>query len=171
MIGFSVLFMHSHAVGLCLFIFSHLSFFALFRTAIFCIVISLVLVGLIDELYEMKWWAWTLLAVSGALVIITLTLISRQPTVKITSAFTVPLIPWLPAISILINTYLMMMLDVMTWVRFGVWIAIGLSIYFAYGIRKSLVRADIEYKKSIDEKRHEGKMFTCSREILVPTGQ
>lgn len=65
----------------------------------------------------------------------------------------------------------MMMLDVMTWVRFGVWLAIGLAIYFAYGIRKSVVRAAVEYKKSIDEKRHEGKMFNSSREILVPTGQ
>lgn len=139
--------------------------------ALFCILFSVLVVGLIDELYELKWWAWTLLAMAGALVIITLTLISRQPTVKITSAFSVPLIPWLPGISILINTYLMMMLDVMTWVRFGVWITIGLSIYFAYGIRKSLVRADIEYRKAIDEKRHEGKMFNSSREILVPTGQ
>lgn len=112
-----------------------------------------------------------MLAVAGALVIIILTLIARQPTVKITSTFTVPMVPWLPGISILINTYLMMMLDVMTWVRFGVWITIGLVIYFAYGIRKSLVRAVIEYKRSIDEKRHEGKMFNSSREILVPTGQ
>jgi basic amino acid/polyamine antiporter, APA family len=31
----------------------------------------------------------------------------------------------------------MMELDVMTWVRFGVWIVIGLLIYFTYGIRNS----------------------------------
>lgn len=39
--------------------------------------------------------------------------------------FQVPCVPFLPGLSILINVYLMMMLDVMTWVRFGVWMIVG----------------------------------------------
>lgn len=39
----------------------------------------------------------------------------------------VPLVPLLPAISIFINIYLMLMLDYYTWIRFGVWMILGKS--------------------------------------------
>lgn len=65
----------------------------------------------------------------------------------------------------------MMMLDIMTWFRFIIWLTIGLTIYLTYGLRYSKERARIEHKIAIDEKRHEGSVFTNSREILVATGQ
>jgi hypothetical protein len=37
----------------------------------------------------------------------------------------VPLVPIVPALSVFINLYLMLVLDVYTWIRFGVWLAIG----------------------------------------------
>jgi hypothetical protein len=49
----------------------------------------------------------------------------------------VPLVPWLPAASILINTFLTMKLSWQTWVRFGVWLAAGLLLYGGYGWRNS----------------------------------
>jgi len=36
--------------------------------------------------------------------------------------------------------YLMVQLPIVTWVRFGVWLVIGLVLYFAYGYRNSTLR-------------------------------
>ncbi|XP_070760508.1 cationic amino acid transporter 4 [Enoplosus armatus] len=48
--------------------------------------------------------------------------------------FQVPLVPLTPGASILINVFLMMKLSPLTWIRFTVWIVIGLFVYFGYGI-------------------------------------
>ncbi|GFG37129.1 hypothetical protein Cfor_05790, partial [Coptotermes formosanus] len=39
-------------------------------------------------------------------------------------SFKVPFVPLLPGLSVVVNVYLMMMLSVETWIRFGVWMAI-----------------------------------------------
>ncbi|KOB70612.1 Uncharacterized protein OBRU01_14763 [Operophtera brumata] len=72
--------------------------------------------------------ALTALVASSTLVLATLYTISRQPVSEKKLAFSVPLVPWLPGLSILINVYLMLNLDYMTWVRFAVWIAAGISL-------------------------------------------
>lgn len=43
----------------------------------------------------------------------------------------------IPVIGLLINLYLMTELGITNWMRFVVWLAVGLVIYFAYSIRKS----------------------------------
>ncbi|XP_071946092.1 cationic amino acid transporter 4-like [Antedon mediterranea] len=45
----------------------------------------------------------------------------------------VPFVPFLPAFSITINIILMTQLDHLTWLRFILWIAIGMAIYCFYG--------------------------------------
>ena len=52
-------------------------------------------------------------------------------------SFKVPMVPYLPGLSIFINIYLMMKLSIATWVRFFVWLFIGLLIYLFYGVRNS----------------------------------
>jgi basic amino acid/polyamine antiporter, APA family len=47
--------------------------------------------------------------------------------------FRVPWVPVLPLIGIALCIYLMTRLEAETWLRFGVWLAIGLAIYLAYG--------------------------------------
>jgi APA family basic amino acid/polyamine antiporter len=51
--------------------------------------------------------------------------------------FRAPLVPLVPILSILSCLYLMLQLPWVTWVRFGIWLALGLVIYFMYGIRNS----------------------------------
>lgn len=57
--------------------------------------------------------------------------------------------PWLPGISIMINIYLMIKLDILTWIRFCIWISIGLAIFLSYGIRHSTLRRREERNNSI----------------------
>lgn len=51
--------------------------------------------------------------------------------------FRVPWVPLTPLISIVACLYLMLQLPVITWIRFGIWLVIGLALYFAYGYRHS----------------------------------
>ena len=52
-------------------------------------------------------------------------------------SFRVPLCPYLPALSILCCLVLMTGLPLETWLRFVVWLMIGLAIYFLFGRRHS----------------------------------
>ncbi|XP_053297772.1 high affinity cationic amino acid transporter 1 isoform X1 [Pleuronectes platessa] len=64
-------------------------------------------------------------------------IIRRQPESKTKLSFKVPMLPFLPVISMFVNVYLMMQLDRGTWIRFSFWMAIGFVIYFGYGYRNS----------------------------------
>ncbi len=51
--------------------------------------------------------------------------------------FRVPLVPWLPLVSILACLVLMLSLPLQTWLRFAAWLLIGSLIYFLFGKRHS----------------------------------
>ena len=46
--------------------------------------------------------------------------------------------------------YLMLNLPAATWVRFFVWMALGLIVYFAYGARHSRLATDPNYSREAD---------------------
>ncbi len=56
--------------------------------------------------------------------------------------FRTPFVPVLPALSVLASLYLMLNLTASTWVRFFVWMALGLVVYAFYGHRRSRLRTD-----------------------------
>jgi APA family basic amino acid/polyamine antiporter len=51
--------------------------------------------------------------------------------------FRVPFVPLFPMISVVCCVVLMMGLPLLTWLRFFVWLAIGLAIYFPFGSKRS----------------------------------
>ena len=59
--------------------------------------------------------------------------LGRAPNVERT--FRVPWVPVVPIAGICINLYLMLSLSAFTWMAFGIWIAIGLVVYFAFSRR------------------------------------
>ncbi|MFE1764967.1 amino acid permease [Streptomyces angustmyceticus] len=52
-------------------------------------------------------------------------------------SFRTPLSPLFPAIGFLLCLYMMGSLGAVTWVVFGVWMVVGLVVYFGYGLRRS----------------------------------
>uniref|UniRef100_A0A7M4EZE5 Solute carrier family 7 member 1 n=1 Tax=Crocodylus porosus TaxID=8502 RepID=A0A7M4EZE5_CROPO len=60
-------------------------------------------------------------------------IIWQQPESKTKLSFKVPLLPFLPILSIFVNVYLMMQLDKWTWIRFAVWMLLGFS-FFGHGL-------------------------------------
>jgi APA family basic amino acid/polyamine antiporter len=55
--------------------------------------------------------------------------------------FRMPMVPLLPALSALVAFVLMLGLPRATWERLILWMAIGIALYFAYGYRRSRLRA------------------------------
>ncbi|XP_071402068.1 solute carrier family 7, member 3 [Centroberyx affinis] len=111
--------------------------------SVFITVLCVVLASCLPSLLTGQLSSQATHVVIAACVILTLlcavcvVIIWRQPESKEALTFKVPLLPWLPLFSVFINIYLMMQLDLATWCRFAVWMAIGFAIYFLYGIRNS----------------------------------
>ncbi|MDQ0380203.1 amino acid permease [Amycolatopsis thermophila] len=76
-------------------------------------------------------------ALSAMVIVAVAVPVLRRKRPDLKRPFTVPLSPVLPIIAALACLYLMLNLDVMTWIRFAVWLAVGLVVYFAYGRRHS----------------------------------
>ncbi|XP_034242963.1 cationic amino acid transporter 3-like [Thrips palmi] len=94
-----------------------------------------------DDLYSntLAWLAPTL-ALLVPLVIVVI-MLGQQPKADVAQlSFSVPGLPYVPAISLFLNMYLMVNLKDETWVRFVVWMVVGGVVYFSYSLRHSTER-------------------------------
>src|SRR3954467_653262 len=64
-------------------------------------------------------------------------IVLRRTRPDLDRSFRVPFVPVFPIIGIVLAVYLMTRLQAATWLRFGIWLVIGLVIYLTYGIRHS----------------------------------
>ncbi|MBI5340237.1 MAG: amino acid permease [Mycolicibacterium rufum] len=66
-------------------------------------------------------------------------LVLRRTRPDLPRGFRAPWVPVLPVLSIIACVWLMLNLTGLTWIRFLIWMAIGVAVYFLYGRRHSLV--------------------------------
>ena len=62
--------------------------------------------------------------------------------------------PLFPIVGVILCFVLMLSLPVLTWLRFVVWLVIGLLIYFLYSVRHSKLRRGIDVGPTEDILRH-----------------
>lgn len=94
--------------------------------------LSLVAIHGTDAWYHRVGLVFTLMKMLSCLLFL-----SRQPQSKTELDFKMPGVPYLPAVSIMINVFLTMKLSWQTWVRFSVWLVAGLMVYTLYGVKHS----------------------------------
>ncbi|NQX17587.1 amino acid permease [Rathayibacter sp. VKM Ac-2857] len=94
-------------------------------TVIVALLAGLTPIGVLEEMVNIGTLSAFVLVSVGVIVL-------RRKRPELKRGFRVPLNPWLPGLSALICTYLMLNLSIETWLRFLIWLAIGFAIYFAY---------------------------------------
>jgi APA family basic amino acid/polyamine antiporter len=67
-------------------------------------------------------------------------IVLRRTKPELKRGFRVPLVPVFPLIGAALCVYLMTKLAGLTWLRFGIWLVVGLLIYVLYGYRNSTLR-------------------------------
>lgn len=107
-------------------------------TVIVAVVAGVTPVGVLEEMVNIGTLSAFVMVSIGVIVL-------RRSRPDLKRGFTVPLNPWLPALSAAICTYLMLNLSIETWLRFLIWLAIGFAIYFAYSYRHSRLAKESQF--------------------------
>jgi APA family basic amino acid/polyamine antiporter len=66
-------------------------------------------------------------------------IVLRRTRPDVPRAFRTPFVPLIPIVGILFSAWLVSKLPWITWERFGLWMILGLVVYFGYGMRHSLL--------------------------------
>ncbi|XP_031713728.1 cationic amino acid transporter 2 [Anarrhichthys ocellatus] len=104
-----------------------------------CLVaLCVVLTQALDALSRLEAWSVVVVCVLAFIVLLNTFLIWRHPQNTAKASFMVPFLPALPLVSTFINVYLMVQLGGETWMRYAIWMLVGLVIYFGYGVRHSV---------------------------------
>ncbi|EHB14899.1 Cationic amino acid transporter 4 [Heterocephalus glaber] len=122
------------------------------------IMLGCVLVFGDSPLYLPQWGYILLLLISGMVFLLSLLVLGAHQQQHRQDTFQIPLVPLTPALSILLNICLMLKLSYLTWLRFAIWLLIGLAVYFGYGIRHS------------KENQEESPELNTTRYVVFPSG-
>ncbi|XP_012668128.1 cationic amino acid transporter 4-like [Otolemur garnettii] len=104
------------------------------------------------------WGYILLLLLSSAVFLLSVLILGAFQQQPRQDTFQIPMVPLLPALSILLNICLMLKLNYLTWVRFTIWLLMGLAVYFGYGIWHS------------KENQREPPGLTITRYVVFPSG-
>uniref|UniRef100_A0A8C3G2K1 Cationic amino acid transporter C-terminal domain-containing protein n=1 Tax=Cyclopterus lumpus TaxID=8103 RepID=A0A8C3G2K1_CYCLU len=108
-------------------------------SAVACLIaLCVTLTQALDALSRMETWSLVVVCVLAFIVLQNTFLIWRHPQNTTKASFMVPFLPALPLVSTFINVYLMVQLGAETWIRYAIWMLVGLIIYFGYGVRNSV---------------------------------
>jgi APA family basic amino acid/polyamine antiporter len=66
-------------------------------------------------------------------------IVLRRIRPEVRRPFRVPFFPVIPALGVILCGYLMLSLPLVTWLRFGLWLLIGLVVYASYSYRHSVL--------------------------------
>lgn len=102
-----------------------LALIAIVASSIGFVVLGALITWGLHHLSMAKWWAVLLLVVISFLLIGTTVLLLWLPQNKTPLPFMVPGVPVLPLLTVFVDTFLMMSLSYLTWIRFSVWMVIG----------------------------------------------
>ncbi|KAG1681256.1 Cationic amino acid transporter 2 [Nymphon striatum] len=86
----------------------------------------------------------------------------------------IPLVPLLPTISLCLNVVLMVSLSGATWLRFVIWILIGLALYFGYGIKQTSsyrnLKPNPESNRLVEHSDRSIRYLWCDQSTLPSNG-
>ncbi|MFZ5650651.1 MAG: amino acid permease [Bacillota bacterium] len=93
-------------------------------------------IGLVAEMANIGTLSAFMAASAGVMIL-------RRMSPDLERPFRIPLMPVIPVLTIVSAAYLAVNLPAITWVRFVVWMAIGVAVYFSYGYgRSALARSE-----------------------------
>uniref|UniRef100_A0A9L0TKR2 Cationic amino acid transporter C-terminal domain-containing protein n=1 Tax=Equus caballus TaxID=9796 RepID=A0A9L0TKR2_HORSE len=88
-----------------------------------------------DSALHLPPWGYTLLLLLSSVVfLLSLLVLWAHQQQRWEDTFQVPMVPLTPALSILLNVFLMLHLSYLNWLSFSICLLIGLVVYFGYGI-------------------------------------
>ncbi|KAI2664044.1 Cationic amino acid transporter 2 [Labeo rohita] len=139
---------------------------------VFAVILSVAITKGVQANVIAEWWMILIITLVSVVFLVTVIIIWRQPQNGTKAAFMVPLVPLLPVFSTFINVYLMVQLGGETWIRYAVWMAIGLLIYFCYGVHFSVQKKRNQTSKhpidveTTDVKLEDEKKSGCTTPTL-----
>ena len=96
------------------------------------------------------------IALAAFVVVCVAVIVFRYRKPEAPRTFRLPFMPVVPAFGVVASGFLISQLHWETWLRFVVWLAVGLALYFGYGRRHSLMNPDSPRLKAARDAARDG---------------